>query len=86
MHFARVADMFRARSGMAMAQLEVQARVLEEWFRLPESRRQHATDAVAFAFRVLREHPEWLSELKDASHELIVDWLMPHVSKQPEAG
>ncbi|HEX7013396.1 MAG TPA: hypothetical protein VF161_11640 [Steroidobacteraceae bacterium] len=41
---------------------------------------------MAFAFRVLREHPEWLSELKDASHELIVDWLMPHVSKQPEAG
>ena len=38
-----------------MAQFDARARVLEEWFRLPQSRRCHATDAVAFAFRLLRD-------------------------------
>jgi hypothetical protein len=41
-----------------MPQLEAEAHVLEEWFRLPESRRMHATDAVAFAFRLLQDRPE----------------------------
>ena len=38
--------------------VDTQARVLEEWFRLPESRRRYATDAVAFAYRLLRDQPE----------------------------
>ena len=62
-----------------MAQLDVRARVLEEWFRLPESRRRYATDAVAFAFRILREQPELISTTKDLSHESIVKWLLPHI-------
>lgn len=62
-----------------MAQLDVRARVLEEWFRLPESRRRHATDAVAFAFRFLQEQPDLLTATKDLSHESIVRWLLPHV-------
>jgi hypothetical protein len=64
-----------------MAQLDVRAHVLEEWFRLPESRRRHATDAVAFAFRFLRERPG-LSET-NGPHQLdaeaIVTWLLPHI-------
>ena len=47
-----------------MPQLEAQARVLEEWFRLPESRRLHATDAVAFAFRLLQDRPEMFARAK----------------------
>ena len=43
-----------------MAQLDEQKRVLEEWLQLPESRRRHATDVVAFAYRLLRERPELL--------------------------
>ena len=64
-----------------MAQLDVRAHVLEEWFRLPESRRRHATDAVAFAFRILRERPELSASV--APHQLdaqsIVNWLLPHI-------
>jgi hypothetical protein len=60
-----------------MTQLDVRARVLEEWFRLPESRRRYPTDAVAFAFRILREQPELTNLAKDLSHESIVTWLLP---------
>lgn len=63
-----------------MAQLlDVRAHVLEEWFRLPESRRRHATDAVAFAFRILRERPDLVSTARGLSHESIVKWLLPHI-------
>jgi hypothetical protein len=62
-----------------MTQLDDQARILEEWFRLPESRRRDATDAVAFAFRLLQEQPEAFHSLGDAAHELIVKWLLPHL-------
>jgi hypothetical protein len=68
-----------------MAPLDARMRVLEEWFRLPESRRRHATDAVAFAFRVLRDQPDLFEERKDAGHELIVAWLAPYLNKA-EAG
>ncbi|PZN33754.1 MAG: hypothetical protein DIU71_04260 [Proteobacteria bacterium] len=64
-----------------MAQLDERARVLEEWFRLPESRRRHATDAVAFAFRLLREQPDLIDSPHDMGHELILQWLLPYVSK-----
>lgn len=63
-----------------MAHSDAQARVLEAWFRLPASRRQYATDAVAFAFRLLREEPELLSGLTGASHEVILNWLTPHLA------
>jgi hypothetical protein len=62
-----------------MAQLDVREHVLQEWFRLPESRRRHATDAVAFAFRILRERPDLIIETKDLNHESIVTWLQPHI-------
>lgn len=62
-----------------MLQIDAQARILEAWFRLPESRRRDATDAVAFAFRVLREQPELLSGMKEPGHERIVSWLLPHL-------
>ena len=62
-----------------MAQLDVRERVLEEWFRLPESRRRHATDAVAFAFRILRERPDLVTAAKGLDHESILTWLMPHI-------
>jgi hypothetical protein len=64
-----------------MARLDTQERVLEEWFRLPESRRRHATDAVAFAFRLLRDQPDLFHTFSDASYELILSWLMPHLQK-----
>ena len=64
---------------------EAQKRVIEEWLRLPASRRQHATDAVAFAFRLLREEPTLLNGLTDAGYELILKWLTPHLPKV-EAG
>lgn len=60
-----------------MTHNDAQARVLAEWFRLPESRRIHATDAVAFAFRLLREQPEIMNALKGADHEAIIGWLLP---------
>jgi hypothetical protein len=68
-----------------MAPLDARMRVLEEWFRLPESRRRHPTDAVAFAFRMLRDQPDLLNDRKDAGHELIVAWLTPYLNKA-EAG
>ena len=61
-----------------MTKAETQARVLEEWFRLPESRRRYATDAVAFAYRLLRDQPELLGGPKEIGHESIVDWLLPN--------
>ena len=66
-----------------MPQLEAQARVIEEWFRLPESRRLHATDAVAFAFRLLQDRPEMFARIRThdstVNHDLIVSWLQPYL-------
>jgi hypothetical protein len=64
-----------------MTKADTQARVLEEWFRLPESRRRYATDAVAFAYRLLRDHPEIFGGLQDIGHESIVKWLLPHLAE-----
>ena len=69
-----------------MQQLEAQARVLEEWFRLPESRRLHATDAVAFAFRLLQDQPEMFArhrEQENVDHDVIVEWLLPYLNGPP---
>ena len=63
------------------ALVDTQARVLEEWFRLPESRRRYATDAVAFAYRLLREQPEWFAGPRESAHEAIVNWLLPHLAE-----
>nr|MBO2489695.1 hypothetical protein [Gammaproteobacteria bacterium] len=68
-----------------MAELDVRACVLEEWFRQPESRRRHATDAVAFAFRLLRERPDLLSTARDLDHDAIVGWLLPHLQPATES-
>lgn len=69
-----------------MPQLEARARVLEEWFRLPESRRLHATDAVAFAFRLLQDRPEMFARSQphdDAvNHDDILNWLLPYLNRQ----
>jgi hypothetical protein len=66
-----------------MQQPEAQARVLEEWFRLPESRRLHATDAVAFAFRLLQDRPEMFARGRTAvDHDVIVNWLLPYLNRQ----
>jgi hypothetical protein len=69
-----------------MDQSDAQSHILEEWFRLPESRRQHPTDAVAFAYRILREDPEVVEhELRwphGDRHSLIVEWLMPHLTSR----
>jgi len=73
-----------ARPGGGMAQADIREHVLEEWFRLPESRRRHATDAVAFAFRLLRERPDLAISTKELDHESIVTWLMPHI--RPASG
>lgn len=65
-----------------MAQLDIRAHVLEEWFRLPESRRRHATDAVAFAFRILRERPDLLdgtNSVQRIDADSIVTWVLPHI-------
>lgn len=70
-----------------MPQPEAQARVLEEWFRLPESRRLHATDAVAFAFRLLQDRPEMFArhrERAEVDHDVIVNWLLPYLNRQSE--
>jgi hypothetical protein len=64
---------------------EAQARVLEEWFRLPESRRLHATDAVAFAFRLLQDRPDMVAHFGThgaVDHDVIVDWLLPYLHRQ----
>ncbi len=68
-----------------MPQLEAQARVIEEWFRLPESRRLHATDAVVFAFRLLRDRPEMFARnpgRDKVDHDVIVEWLLPYLNRQ----
>lgn len=64
-----------------MVQLDAQAHVVEEWLRLPESRRRHATDAVAFAYRLLREEPQ-LCGGKETCHETVVNWLLPYLNKR----
>ena len=69
-----------------MALIEAQKRVLEEWFRLPESRRRYATDAVAFAFRLMQDQPDLLRGLKGVDHELILNWLTPHLNKEAANG
>ena len=63
-----------------MAQLDERARVVEEWLRLPESRRRHATDAVAFAYRLLREQPEIFCN-QVTTHEHIVNLLSSYMNK-----
>jgi hypothetical protein len=76
------AAMFRrARGRGTLTKAETQARILEEWFRLPESRRRYATDAVAFAYRLLRDQPELVGGPKEIGHESIVDWLLPHLAE-----
>jgi hypothetical protein len=68
-----------------MPQPEAQARVIEEWFRLPESRRLHATDAVAFAFRLLQDRPEMFARNRGqdkVNHDVIVGWLQPYLNAQ----
>lgn len=72
-----------------MPQPEAQARVIEEWFRLPESRRLHATDAVAFAFRLLQDRPEMFARSRgraeldtEVDHDVIVSWLLPYLNRQ----
>lgn len=65
---------------------EAQDRVIEEWFRLPESRRLHATDAVVFAFRLLRDRPEMFARNRgddNVDHDVIVEWLLPYLNRQP---
>jgi hypothetical protein len=69
-----------------MAQHDAQQRVIEEWLRLPETRRRHATDAVAFAFRLLQDQPELLNDLTEEGYQLILDWLSPHLSGEPARG
>lgn len=67
-----------------MQQLEAQARVIEEWFRLPESRRVHATDAVAFAFRLLQDQPEMFARDRgrdEVNHDVILEWLLPYLNR-----
>jgi hypothetical protein len=65
-----------------VVQLDAHTRVVEEWLRLPESRRRHATDAVAFAYRLLREEPELCLEGKEPCHETVVNWLLPYLNKR----
>jgi len=86
-HMALRLVIFRARSatGGGMSQADDKARVLEEWLRLPESRRRHPTDAVAFAYRLVRERADLFSNGNGASHDLIVSWLLPYLANL-EAG
>jgi hypothetical protein len=63
-----------------MAHGDERERVVAEWLRLPESRRRHATDAVAFAYRLLREQPEIFCN-QATNHEHIVKWLSPYMNK-----
>lgn len=57
---------------------------------MPESRRMHATDAVAFAFRLLQDRPEMVARLPinndTANHDIIVGWLLPYLNRQSELG
>ena len=69
-----------------MEQFDEQRRVLEQWLKLPESRRRDATDVVAFAYRLLQERPELVGENRQTSLETIVGWLMQHLHEvQPKA-
>lgn len=68
-----------------MLQLDAHTHVVQEWLRLPESRRRHATDAVAFAYRLLREEPDLCLDGKQSCHETVVNWLLPYLNKR-EAG
>jgi hypothetical protein len=61
-----------------MTKADERARVLEEWLRLPKSRRQHPTDVVAFAYRLLQDRPEMFATA--TRHEHIVAWLLPHLA------
>ncbi|HEY4366847.1 MAG TPA: hypothetical protein VGN07_06390 [Steroidobacteraceae bacterium] len=63
-----------------MSQADDKARVLEEWLRLPESRRRYATDAVAFAYRLVRERADMFANDHGASHDVIVSWLLPYLA------
>lgn len=63
-----------------MTLLDDRARVLEEWFRLPQSRRSHPTDAVAFAYRLLRDQPDLFIDKTNSNHDLIVSWLLPYIA------
>jgi hypothetical protein len=80
-----VTAIFRSRDfdgnvgGGVMALPDERTHVVEAWLRLPESRRRHATDAVAFAYRLLREQPEIFCS-QAASHENIVTWLQPFLT------
>jgi hypothetical protein len=78
---------FRAWGEIKVVQLYARAHIVEEWLRLPESRRRHATDAVAFAYRLLREEPELLDGggEPESCHEVVVNWLLPYLNKR-EAG
>jgi hypothetical protein len=92
MHAVFDAAMFRRARGEGMTSIDLkslvdtQARVLEEWFRLPESRRRYATDAVAFAYRLLRDQPELFTGPKEVGHESIVNWLLPHLAEAVQTG
>lgn len=68
-----------------MSQLDEQQRILQEWLQLPETRRRHATDVVAFAYRLLQERPELAGENPQYSLDRIVGWLSMYV-KKAEAG
>jgi hypothetical protein len=68
--------------GITVVRLDAHVHVVEEWLRLPESRRRHATDAVAFAYRLLRDEPELFDTGKETSHEVVVQWLLPHLNKR----
>jgi hypothetical protein len=50
----------------------------------------HATDAVAFAFRLLQDWPEMAAHLPihndAANHDIIVGWLLPYLNRQSELG
>lgn len=63
-----------------MTHQDDQARVLEEWLRLPLSRRTHPTDAVAFAYRLLRDRPDLFKDKVNANHDTIVKWLLPYLA------
>lgn len=63
-----------------MTRVDDQARVLEEWLRLPPSRRRHPTDAVAFAYRLLRDRPDMFSDAEESSQDAIVKWLLPYLA------
>lgn len=69
-----------------MSKLDERQRILQEWLQLPETRRRHATDAVAFAYRLLRERPELAGETQQYDPDRIVGWLLPHLGKKVEAG